>query len=341
MPDMISQERYAPVPRKSYVLLPDGTVRVDPAMKDVVPFWLLTEPEEVVVPAATEMCEGVLCGPGVSAPAILPIDNKGPFEAFYSSFYAYYTSGRLAGQFTDQFMVTIFDPEYRPVLMNREIHARTLAAGFGSAGLGAGFGASIDSAAGRPFVWPETFFMEPTAGGKALFIGFRNLTTYPIKIKWAFHGVRYYDPKPFEKAIQEKQRFFGNGRISWPYFYTTDTDVLLGSGVSREYDIRITDEADIEIFKMNHYSDYPFLWRFQEKAGKRFMDSAGPGVAGAANGIHSDFGWGDAEFPFIPFETLYLEQNSKLKLVLTNSLYPYTNRIFPTLVCRKITHAGK
>lgn len=336
---LIDVPRYAPIQRSSYIVMEDGRIRVDPAKKDIAPFWLTTEPEEITIPGAVNMCSGVLAGGIADVPAVLPIDQKGPFEICYSMFAARYAAGPLEGEPTDQFTVAIFDPEFRPLLMNREIHARTIGGGFGSVPTGSGYATAFATAGGRPLVWPETFFMEPAEGGKALFMGFRNLTNYPIKIRWVFAGIRYYHWAAFEKAVKEKAAMCGRGRVSFPYFYTTDTDVRLVGGAAREYDIRLTDEADVEIFKMTHYSDYPFLWRLQEKAGKRHLDSAGALAAGLPNGIHSDFGWGDGEFPFIPFETAYYEQNTKVMLVLVNGLTQNTNRIFPTLVCRKITYA--
>jgi len=331
-------QHYAPTPGRSFVVRDDGKIQVDPAKRFITPFTLVTEPEEILVPASVEMCPGLLAGGGVENAVILPIDNKGPFEAVYSQFTAVFASGPDAGQPTDQFMVVIFDPEFRPVLMNREIHVRTIAGGFGSS-LGAGFGTAFQSAAGRPMVWPETFFMEPTEGGKALFLAYRNLTPYPIRVKWAFHGIRYYHLPDYRAAQKEKEAMYGKGRVSFPYFYTTDTDVRLLADESFDFDVRITDEADVEIVKMNVFSDEAFLWRLMEKAGKRFLDNSGPGIAGVANGIHSALGWGDAEFPFIPFETMYYEQNSKVMISLVNALSASPNRIFPTLCCRKIHHA--
>lgn len=331
------QPRYAPLPERSYAVQDDGSIRVDPAKKDITPFWLVSEPEEVEVPAAVDMGDGLLAGGAAENPTVFPIDNKGPVEIAYSSFHARFLTGPAAGQPTDQFMVVFFDPEMRPVLMNREVHASTIAGGWGDA-LGTGFNAATKNAAGRPLVWPETFFMEPENGGKALMAGFRNLTTERIAVRWAFHGVRYYHLAGFEKALKERERLYGKGKQAIPYFYTTDTDVRLEPGASFEFDMRITDEADLEIFKATKFSDFDFLSRLQEKAGKRHLDSAGLSVAGGPNGVHSSLMWGTGEFPFIYWETLYLEQNYKIMLVLT-SLGTYPNRIFPTFICRKIEYA--
>ena len=106
---------YAPTPGRSFVVLENGKVEVDPAKRFITPFTLVTEPEEIVVDGATEMCPGILAGGGVEQAVILPIDNKGPFEAVYSQFAATFVSGPNAGQPTDQFMVVIFDPDCREI----------------------------------------------------------------------------------------------------------------------------------------------------------------------------------------------------------------------------------
>lgn len=341
----VSPAHYAPVAgSRSYVIAKDPVtgkprIEVDPAKRFIYPYTLVSEPEKIFVPRAEEMCPSVDAGGLVTEAVIFPIDNKGPFEVVYTEFRAIFLTGPNAGQPTDDFTVAIFDPEMRPVLMNREIHASTIAGGFGSSPTGDGILPAAASAAGRPFVWPETFFMDPYAGGKALFMAYRNLTTEDIEVRWAFHGVRYYHPEPYESALAEKEKMVGPGRVSTPYFYTTDTNILLPGGDSFDFQIRITDEADVEIFKMTAKADFPFLWRIMERAGTRFLDNAGPSAAGGPNGIHSAMGFGNGEFPFILYETLYWEQNFKVLLRLVNSLTDQQNRIWPTFACRKITHA--
>jgi len=344
----LPERRYAPRNRRSYTITPDGRIEVDSAKRLCYPFWLTTEPESVFVPAATSMgVDGngipILAGGITNLPAIMPIDEKGPFEAMFSSFTAIRA---LDGLQTDQFTIVVFDPEFRPLLMNREIHARTMAGGFGSAPIAGSVLPPAATAGGRPLVWPETFFMDPDDAGKAVFVGFRNLATdSAINVRFVLHGVRYYAMKPYEDAVREKERMFGMGRTSYPYFYTTDSDIGLAPtgtpGDNAEFHMRITDDADVEIFKMTHYADQgpnSFLWRIQEKAGKRFLDSAGPvTAAGGPNGLPGGFGFGDAEFPFIPFETLYWEQNFKAILSVANVAGPsLSNRVWLTFVSRKI-----
>lgn len=339
-------QHWAPPRNTSYVIGkgPDGRPRlqVDPRKKNITPFTLVSEPEIIAVPAADLMCPGVFAGGIVQTPVIFPIESKGPFEICYSAFAAQFAGGPNAGQPTDQFMVVIFDPngldEKEPLLMNREVHVRTIAGGFGDV-LGGGDETAFQTAGGRPLVWPETFFMDPSRNQNALFMAYRNLSIYPIQVRFAFHGILYYDDQDYEERVSEKQEMAGPSKVAMPYFYTADTNVRLAAGDSFDFHMRITDEADVEIFKMNVFSDFDFLWRFQEKMGKRQLDSAGLGAGGVPNGVHSSFGWGNAEFPFIPFETLYLQRNSKLILQFVNSLTNQMNRIFPTLVCRKIEDA--
>ena len=331
-------QHYRATRGRSYVVGADGKIQVDPTKRHIWPFTLVSEPEEILVPAAVEMCPGQFAGGGVDQAVIFPIDNKGPFEICYTSFSARVASGPRAGQPADQFMVIIFDPDNEPLLMNREIHARTIAGGWGTP-LGAGFSTALQSAGGRPLVWPESFFLDPEANGKAIMMAYRNLSTDPIIVRWAFHGVRYYDVASYDEALRDRSAMAGPGRTSFPYFYTTDTNVRLAAGAKFDFDVRLTDEADVEIYRMTKYSANPFLWRLQEKAGKRPLDSAGPGTVAVPNGVHSDFGWGDGEFPFVPYETMYYEQNTKVMISMVNAFTSEDLLIYPTLCCRKILHA--
>jgi hypothetical protein len=335
-------QHWAPTRGSSYVLRSGKNghpgVTVDPRKKYITPFTLVSEPEEILVPAAHLMCPGVFSGGAVPQAVVFPLESKGPFEICYTHFSAKFATGPNAGMPTDQFMVVIFGSEIRekePLLMNREIHASTMAGGFGDP-LASGIVTPLQSAGGRPLVWPETLFLDPSRDENALFMGYRNLTTEDILVRWAFHGVLYYDEQDYVARVTEKAEMAGPGKTALPYFYTPDTNVRLAGGESFNFDMRITDEADLEIFKQAVFSDFPFLWRFQEKLGKRQLDNAGLDAVRNPNGVHSSMGWGTGEFPFIPYETLYMQRNTKLMLQFTNSLTDEMNRIFPTLICRKI-----
>jgi len=331
---------------RSYVITDEGRIIVDPGKKSIVPFTLTTEPETIRILAAQDMGNNLLAG-GVNMTTFgldlgvvaMPVDRY-PFEVCYAAAYGEYASGPLLGTQCDQFTIKIFDAGQRSTIQNEEVHYKTLCGGFGSPILGAGWGNAIESAGGRPFIWKETLLLDPAGKERAVFVGFRNLTLYDINIRFVLHGVRYYNAAAFDDVVKMKEAMAGPGKISWPYFYTLDqAGILLDPAQSRDFDIRLTDESAVELFTMTKESFYPFLWRLQEKVGKRFLDNSGP-VAGGG-GIHCDLGFGDAEFPFIPFESLYMEQDDKLMMTLTNTLVGgLQNRIWITLHARKIRKMG-
>ena len=337
---LIELPKIAPRRRRTYLVGDDGRISVDPAARHVKPYWLTTFPAVVPVPAADDLGLSVLAGGTSFVTVPLVIDDKGPMEVIYSYFEARFTEGASQGQPATDFTISMFDPDMRLVLMNREIHATTMAGGFGDP-LGAGFLSAAASAGGRPLVWPETFFIEPKEGA-ALHVGFRNLSTDAIEVRFVLAGVRYYDSEPYEQARREKEEMYGDGRVSYPYFFSTDKFVLLeanGSPGDRgRFPMRIGDDTDLEIYKMTKFSDADFLWRiFEKDSGNRALDNAGQDTV-AETGVHSDLGWGSGEFPFIPFETAYYEATAKLDLLFINLDGQNRNRIFPTFISRRIGH---
>lgn len=330
---------------RSYTITDEGRIIVDPGKRYIVPFTLTTEPATIKILAAQDMGNGLVAGgdnmtvTGLDTGVVtMPIDRY-PFEVCYAAAFATYASGPNIGQQCDQFTIRIFDAGQRSTIQNNEVHYKTICGGFGSPGVGAGVSAAVRSAGGRPFIWKETLLLDPGGKERAIFIQFRNLTFYDINIRFVLHGVRYYNAAAFDEVVKMKEEMAGKGKISWPYFYTLDqAGVLLDPGQSRDFDMRLTDESGVELFTAAKESTYDFLCRLQEKVGQRYLDNSGPAAGGG--GIHCNFVFGDGEFPHIPFESLYMEQNDKLILTLTNSLVPYQNRIFVTFHARKVMKVG-
>ena len=318
---------FAPIRNRAYVVGKDGRIRLDPAKRHLKPYTLLTEDESITVAANTDMTGGFAAG-GVSDPAIMEIDGKAPFEATTISFHGRRTS---TGAINSQFTVKIMDPQSRPLLMNREIHIRTLAGGFGSS-LG-----TEANAGGRPLILPETFFMDPDAGGRALAVEFRNLNAFEIAVRIAIHGIRYTDFRAYESALREREAMFGRGRIAYPFFATTDRHVRLTASQATTFDLRLSDDSDAELMKLARYSDGDFLSRIVEMDGQRALDNAGADASGGQSGVFMDFMWGDSEFPFIPYETAYYERGTKLQVWLED-LSAAVNNVWVTAIGRKIRY---
>lgn len=313
----------APVPT---YMIPPGMDKaiINPVKRHVRPYTLVTEPEVISIdPGETTL------------PIPLPIDNQGSSEIYYSYLQV---NTDTAGVFTgeganpaasiglDALQILILDPGKRPFLMNRPIPVRHICSQFG----------------GTPFIWPETLFLNVEDRGKALHVSFRlnKSFTNAISVRFSLHGIRYYHLEAPAEVQAEITRRYKRRFLSMPYFWTTDSDVVLGgigSVVSR--DIRITDEADAQIMKaMASSYSFPagipgnagtFTVELLEKAVDRPLMS-GP--------IHSSM-FGNAEFPFIFFEDLFCEGNYQIKArftSLTGQQYA-----FVTLAGRKIFHAKR
>lgn len=284
-----------------------GHVQVNQLKRWVKPYTLTTEPDEIT-----------LAPNALSEPIPMVLDAKGHFEVME----AFFRSEQPEG-----FTVLVFDPGDRPLFMNREVHVATIASGGGVVTNNAVFGAV--GSAGRPFKWPESFFMNTTEKGRALFCQFRNLSPLENKIRFNLHGLRWYHMQAPTEIAARMQAIYREKFRSIPFFYTTEKFVNLpaaGALASDVFDIRFTDEAHIELMKLMRVSTGRFNCRIIEKATtKRFMDQP----------IRDDLVFGNGEFPFLMWESSLYEPNYKLTLELEN-ISGEPNTIWATLACRKI-----
>lgn len=294
---------------------------VNPLKRWVKPFTLSVEPAEITLPAN-----------GLSEPIPLPIDNKGHYEiidAFFKS------------QQREGFTVMLFDPENRPVLMNREVHVATIASGGGVTTNSEVFG--TESSAGRPFRWPETFWMNIEKHGKAIFASFRNLSSEENKIRFTLHGLRWYYMQAPPDVADRMQEIYKLRLRTMPYFFTTDKFVQLAAdgspGDEGEFSVRFGDEAWTEVIKQMAFStgfdfsgidnDFDVLIK-ETTSQKSFMAGEPP------KRISRNLVFGNGEYPFQYWESSLFEPNYRLSFDLKNNLAQATNTIWITLGCRKI-----
>jgi len=287
-----------------------GKIVVNELKRYVKPYTLSIEPFEVTL-AADE----------VSDPIILPLDGKGHFEIVRAHFKSEQPEG---------FTVEIFDPgglqSERPNLMNREVHVATIAAG-GPTDFAPAAVINGGSSPGRPFVWPETFWMNVDEGTKALFVRFRNLSGLSNRVRFAFHGNRWYHtlaPTPIaDRMIEIYRRRFR----TMPYFFTTDGIVELAALASGDFQMRLGDEAWTEIHKlMSFSSNQDFSALISEVAtGKKYMET----------NVHRKLVFGDGQLPFLLWEPTLFEPNFKLNFNLVD-LSNAANTIWITAACRKV-----
>lgn len=288
----------------------NGRIYVDTLKRFAKPYWLGTEPRAITLTPGT--------GQFRSVPVVMPIDRSGPVEIDYS----FYNS-------TGDFAVTIFDPEGRPMLMNREIHIRTIASGFNTLGLGA--------PAGRPFIWPEPWFLNTGEGRRNFQVGFLNLTDVDNEIRFVLHGRRFYYQSSPPEVVKRYEKYYGGRALTSPFFYTTDQEVRIPAGTPAgtviDFNIRIRDEADALFYKFTSVQNFPYEVKLVEQSGQKELSTDFVRVENAA---------GDGELPFLFFEPLYFEGGYKLTFrVRTLTLETEDLVIWPTFTASKIMRGSK
>lgn len=288
----------------------NGRIYLDPFKRFAKPYWLTTEPKTTLLTPAT--------GTFRSVPVVMPTDRQGPVEIDYSYF-----------QSTGDFALTIFDPDNRPMLMNREIHIRTIASGFNTQGLGA--------PAGRPFIWPEPWFLNTGEGRRNFQVGFLNLTNADNTIRLAFHGRRfYYQASPAD--VRERYEKYYKGRaLTTPYFYTTDQECRIPAGTPAgtviDFFIRIRDDSDALFYKFTSVQNFPYEVKLVEQSNQKELSTDFVRVENAA---------GDGELPFPFFEPMYFERGYKLTFrVRTLTQEQEDLLIWPTFTCSHIARGTK
>jgi hypothetical protein len=287
-----------------------GLVVVNELKKYVKPFWLTTEDSEVITLAGGEQTDFIP----------LVVDGKGHFEIFD----AFYKSSQPEG-----FTVELFDPgnlgRERPFLMNREVHVATIASGGGvTLPLSGSFPAA--SSAGRPFRWPQSFFMNVVSGPGAIMARFRNLSDQSNTIRFVLSGRRWYQLQAPWPVANRMEEIFREQARTFPYFFTTDQWVTLSALGSGKPITRFGDDGYVEWVKGMAVSDGDFQVRIVETATqKRLMESP----------VLGTLAFGTGEFPFLNWEDALFEPNYQLTFEL-DDLSNATNNVFLTLACRKI-----
>jgi hypothetical protein len=282
----------------TYLKRPDGSVFINPAKRHCKPYSLLTNPAMVTLQAL-----------GGSPPTTMPIDTQGHFEAFYA----------ICDR-TGPATITIYDPGRQNFLMNREIHMDTIVSGLSGAG------------GQRPFIWPESYFMNVEDAGRAFVVQFRDLSNGVNDIRFMLEGRRFYTKESPPDVYAKMYEYFGKKERTNVYFLTTDQDITLpaaGAPTETNAFARVTDEADFEIFKICSVSDGPFEYNLRDTGTGRLL----------SNGWHTNtMRSGTAEFPFIFIEPLLVERNYQLQITFRN-LSGVANRVWFTMIGRRLSYA--
>jgi hypothetical protein len=298
---------------------------INPTKRHVRPFWLVPKlvSEQIVTLAPAGM-------PGDRVQGIaFEVDTQGHFEIAYAMFTALKDDGSAA----NNFVVEVFDGgNNMKGLQNAELHA-----------------AAIAGSARRPFIWPETYFLNVQDAPRTMFMNFRNVSADTIHVRWVFHGRRWYHKEAdaqVQRAIQEK---FERMEKTYTYFLTLSLaasqyppptaeganppGITLAAGQQLVENAApffwATSEADTEIHKLTYFATGPFEFQLREAESGRTL----------SNGfIQVTSGWGDGEFPFVLPETHLIERNYKV-LFEVRDLSGAQNIIYPILTGRRLQYA--
>jgi len=296
-----------------------GLIVVNELKKYVKPFWLTTERVDQAEQYGSQID---LAANEVSDFFPMTVDGKGHFEIFDAFFYSQRSEG---------FTVELFDPgslgNERPILMNREVHVATIASGMGTT-LPLTGALSTAGSAGRPFRWPQSFFLDVSKGGGTIMARFRNLSDEANSIKFVLSGRRWYHLQAPWKIANRMEQIFREQARTFPYFFTTDQFVTLeGADTTPQvWPIRFGDDAYVEWMKAMAVSTADFSIRFYElTTKKRLME----------NFVARDLALGNGEFPMLMWEDALFEPNYQIGCELIHASAE-DNDIWITLGCRKI-----
>ena len=286
-----------------------GQIVVNELKRYVKPFMLTTDPDPVT-----------LAGEELSDWIPMVVDGKGHLEIFD----AFFVSQRSEG-----FTVELFDPgnlgSERPILMNREVHVATIASGGGITLPLTGV-LPVTSSPGRPFRWPQAFFMDVRNGPGAIMARFRNLSSSSNQVRFVLSGRRWYHLQAPWKIANRMDEIFREQARTIPYFFTTDGFVSLTALGTASPVVRFGDDAFVEWAKGMNQSTGRYTVRIIETATqKRLMALA----------TRDDLAFGNGEFPMLNWEAMLFEPNYQLTFELTD-LSNATNTVWITLGCRKI-----
>lgn len=278
----------------TYIRQPNGSVYINPAKRNVKSYMLTTSPTTVTLGAGS-----------TSAPLTMPVDTQGHFEGFYA----------IADR-TGPATVTIYDPGTSRYLMNREIHIDTIVSGLSGTG------------GQRPFIWPESYFMNVEGAGRALVVTFRDLSSATNAIRFGIEGRRFYTKEAPPEVYQKMYEYFGRKERTNVYFLTTDATVTLPASATTVTSAfaRVTDEADFEIYKICSTSQGAYEWTLRDTSTGRILSN---------DYTTNTMRTGTAEYPYILPEPILIERNYSLQFDFRN-LSGASNNVYITLVGRRL-----
>lgn len=273
---------------------------VNPIKPHVRGYWL-ADPNQatVVLPAS-----GGANQAGVIREMNFLIDSQGHFD--WAS---------IVGVATGDFLLEFFDPGTSRRLQNRPIHSDC-----------------IVGVAARQFRLPEPYFFNVGDSQRQLKCTLRDLSGAENTVRLNLIGRRIYHKEAPPDIALDLQRIFGQGSRTYAYFLVPNetrndgTVTPVSANGTASFTFESDASADTEAQKLMVASTGAFSFTLRERDTNRLL---------MPNAVHSQNGWGNAEFPFFWADTFLIERQKQIIMDVTD-LSGAENYIYPVMAARRL-----
>ena len=291
-------------PQGNILYGPDGKplegIGINPIKPHVRGYWLADPNNATIVLVASAGLNQV----GVAGELNFLIDSQGHFD--WAS---------IVGQSTGVFILEFFDPGTNRRLQNRPVHS-----------------SNIVGVAARQFRLPEPYFFNVGDSQRQLKCTLRDLSGATNTVRLNLVGRRIYHKEAPPDVALDLQRIFGQGSRTYAYFLVPNetnndgTVTAVAANGTATFTFESDASADTEVQKLMVASTGAFSFTLRERATNRLL---------MPNTVHSQNGWGNAEFPFYWADTYLMERQKQILMDVTD-LSGSENFIYPCMAARRL-----
>ena len=234
---------------------------------------------------------------------------------FLIDFQGHFDWCSIVGVSTGAFLLEFFDPGSQRRLQNRPVHSNCIV------GVGQ-----------RQFRLPEPYFFNIGDAQRQLKCYLRDLSGAQNTVRLNLIGRRIYHKEAPPDVALDLERMFGFGSRTYSYFLVPNETIsdgtvtpVVGNGTG-SFTFESDASADTEVVKLMVAATGAFTYTLRERATNRLL---------MPNPVHSNNGWGNAEFPFFNADTYLLERQKQVIMDVTD-LSGNSNFIYPVMAARRL-----
>ena len=283
---------------------PDGSIRVDSHGRPCVA--VAYNPVKDSITSFHEVLKelAITLSAGGNDEGVFQIDSQGSFEWTH-----------ILGVSTGPYTVELFDPADQGRLSNFPMHSGT-----------------IVGTARRPFELPDPYLFNVEDKRRELIAKFHDLSGAPNTVRLYLYGRRYYTREAIPDVHLKVAQVLGRKHRINNYFMVPKevnqfgVPAALGPLARTTCTFTADHGYDTSLMKLMASSTGPFAFNLREKDTNRTLSN---------RTIHSDNGWGTAQFPFRFADTWLIERDKQLLCEVTD-ISGAPNTIFLTMAGRRL-----